>query len=403
MEPLSNEQILAMVDAAVKGVITTSTVGSASILNPTQLARYVRALQESTVILPEARLKVMTSEKDEIDRVGFLKRILGAPKTEGTGALDPASDGVEPDFTNIELVAEELQGIVGISDRIMRRNLEKQGFENTLVQMIGEQCGIDIEDLALNGDEDGGDDFYELNDGWLKLAEVRVPEAAADDVTDSWSNTAAATYVLQHTYLAIKPTSWNLKTGGGLVAHDTGLGLIVADNASGITGTINYKTGRVTLAGLLFAPTTYVWDYDAIGFDSSDADAYPENMFDAMLQVAPPAYMQNRAAWRFYVPWSVEDAYRNLLKARGTALGDEATVSAKPLVYKGIPVVYCPRMPEIRSMLANPNNLIYGVFHEVQLEREREAKLKRTDFVVNTETDYAMERADCTVVAEIVA
>ena len=102
------------------------------------------------------------------------------------------------------------------------------------------------------------------------------------------------------------------------------------------------------------------------------------------------------------VPWSVGNAYRNLLKARGTALGDAAQTGLNQLVYKSVPLMEVWTMPETRVELAHPDNMLYGVFHEVQLEAEREAKKKRTDWILNTEVDFNYEEPEAAVIAKLV-
>ena len=76
-------------------------------------------------------------------------------------------------------------------------------------------------------------------------------------------------------------------------------------------------------------------------------------------------------------------------------------------MYKGIPVVYCPMLERASeatgrvAMLQHPDNMAWGVFHEVTIEREREAKARRTDFVLTIEADAHYEDENAAVVALI--
>lgn len=59
----------------------------------------------------------------------------------------------------------------------------------------------------------------------------------------------------------VVPNTVIIDVAAALVAHDDGFGKIVEDASSGITGTIDYASGKVTLAGLI-ASTQYDFDYD---------------------------------------------------------------------------------------------------------------------------------------------
>ena len=399
---LTNEQLLERLDAAFKSAITTTTAGTA-ILNPTQFDRYVRALQINANILAAARQVKMDTNIYDVDKVGFSARIMGVPVTEGT-ERDVATYGVIPAFSRVRLTAQEVQGVVGITDKLLRRAVERGNFENTLIDMMGERAGIDVEELGLCGNTGHATDTYlQLLDGWLIKAGRYTQELANDDITDSFITGAAeTTHSIDHGQegVPITPSTWTLSIAGPTQhAHDDGNGAIVEDASSGISGTIDYISGHVELAGLMVA-TTYTYDYDCIAFDLSAAD-YPECMFEVMLTAVPKAYFRNPEQFRFMVPWAVENLYRSLLKARGTALGDEAQTKSGGLAYKGVPLLVNHNMLATRSLLTHPDNLLYGIFHEVQLEREREAKAKRSDFIINTEMAFDYEEAEAAVVAII--
>ncbi len=141
------------------------------------------------------------------------------------------------------------------------------------------------------------------------------------------------------------------------------------------------------------------------------ANTWPENMFEALLKAVPKQYLQNITEWRFYVDWEVQNDYRNLLKARGTQLGDQAITTAMGLVYKGIPVVYVPMLERSAAvgtagagdvaMLQHPDNMVWGLFHEITIERDRIPKSRQTDFVLTLEADADYEDENGAVVALI--
>jgi hypothetical protein len=320
----SNDEILARLDGAFKS-ITVESLGD-SILAPEKFNQFIRAMQARTVILPEARFIEMNSHVTEIDRVGFTGRVLTVGNnSDGTQkVLLEETEFSKPSFATNKLVAKEMQAVTAIRDRALRRNIERGGFENTLVDLFGEAAGRDLEEWAIFADTDNtADPLLSLTDGWIKKAKNKV-------------------------------------YGAGINKD----------------------------------------------FDPS-ADDFPENVLKALLDALPKEFLVNRAEWRFYVPYEIEDGYRDLLKRRNTALGDRAQTTGDGLMYKGIPVVYCPMLERASegigrvAMLQHPDNMVWGVFHEVTIEREREAKARRTDFVLTIEADCHYEDENGAVVALI--
>lgn len=323
---LSNAELLGRLDSAFKAI----TVGDLNegVLVPEQFERFVQIMQHRTVIMQEARFIAMDRQQVNIDRTGFVGRILRAGKDD-QGAYRDLSEGehAKPNFYTNKLVAEELQAITGIEDQALRRNIERGGFEDTLVDMFGEAAGRDLEEWFMLGDKDiswATDAVLSLIDGWAKRAENKVYGGSGGDF-----------------------------------------------NPSG--------------------------------------DAYPEDLFEAMLLALPKQYFQNESEWRIYVDWEVQNAYREKLKKRETALGDTATTNAMSLTYKGIPIRYVPMLGRSKpiesdgaggiAMLQHPDNTVWGIFHEVTIERDRIPKSRRTDFVLTMEGDADYEDENAAVVA----
>ena len=335
---LTNGELLARLDSALK-TITVADLGQ-SVLVPQQFDRFVRAAQAKTSILETARFIRMESQITQIDRVGFGGRILrsGGAVSEGAQAhrVLTEAEHVDPTFATNTLVARELQAITSVRDTALRRNIERADFEGTLVDLFGEAAGRDVEEYAL-------------------LADTSITHANDDllSITDGW-----------------------------------------------IRKSVNSVFGKA-----LTGPPAVSADFDPA------AANWPENMFQAMLVALPKQYLANRTEWRYYVDFDVEDAYRNLLRSRGTALGDETQTENRPLKYKGIPVVFAPvstrsravnpasHFPGRVAMLSHPDNLVWGVFHEVTIEPKREPEGRLTKFVLTLEADAHFEDENANVVA----
>lgn len=334
----SNDELLQKLDSALKNV-GVDTLG-AGILVPQKFDRFVRSMQIRTKILPEARFIRMESQITDIDRVGFVGRVITQAVTPNplANGLNGVADvpvgqeaSVAPVFGTQVLRAVELRALTGISDRALRRNIERGDFENTLVDLFGEAAGRDFEEFAILSDPNNvADPLLALMNGWATGATNRV------------------------------------------------YGVVGANQAA--------------------------------EFDPTD----PEKIFEALLDAIPKQYLQNRAEWRFYVPYEVENDYRDVLRARGTTLGDAAQIGAEGLKYKGIPIVEVPMFERATvaagganlaggvgriCMLQHPDNMVWGVFHQVSIERDRDIRNRRTDFVLTIEADAGYENPNAAAVA----
>ena len=143
--------------------ITVSEL-SYSVLQPQIFNQFVQEATRDQTILAEARRVVMDSQVVNIDRTGFSSRIMEVA-TEAT-----APTGVNPGFNQEQLTAKEFVGMVGITDNALRRNIEKEGFQTTLISMASAKWGEDWEALAVFGDTTKSNlpALLKSQDGWIK-------------------------------------------------------------------------------------------------------------------------------------------------------------------------------------------------------------------------------------------
>ena len=104
-----------------------------------------------------------------------------------------------------------------------------------------------------------------------------------------------------------------------------------------------------------------------------------------------PVFLRLRSQMKFWTSWKAENDYREVLRARGTDLGDAAQTTGSPLAYKGIPVIPVFNMPAGDTLLAHDDNLVYGIRRDIRLEPDRLPRSGRTDFVVTFRTDANYE------------
>lgn len=295
------EDVLKRLNQALKA-ITVPDMGS-SILTPQKAQQFIREVSEATPLLNAARRLDMNSHTREIDRVGFAGRIL--QKAEENVE---ASETNKPQTYTNTLESKELIAVVGITDNTLEDNIEREDFEDTLLALMGEQAGVDLEELFLNGDTASADGFLNTIDGWMKKA------------------------------------------------------------ANAISST----------------------DYDPTKIES---------MFDAMINATPKKYLRNPEQWAFNVTWDMLDDYRDVLRERGTALGDAAQTGAQQLYFKGFPVRYVPNLQGGNAIFAPDQNLVYGMYRTIRIEPDRQPKARRTDFVLTMRVDCHYEDENAATVA----
>ena len=127
-----------------------------------------------------------------------------------------------------------------------------------------------------------------------------------------------------------------------------------------------------------------------------------EALFDALIRAVPARVRQSQLMDKFkiYVPFEVEDAYRNLLKSRNTPLGDDMQTGNAPLKYKRWDVKYAPVLDaEDCKALDNtatclggfPDLMRWGVYKDISMELERKAGEEKTNFWYRMKCDAGLE------------
>ena len=101
--------------------------------------------------------------------IGLARSCGNNPKTENT------DDGYRADVktSKLEYSTTAVRVPWEITEETLRENIEGQGFEKTVTDLMTTQVGLDHIDLCLNGDTstssgDNDYDFLKINDGWIK-------------------------------------------------------------------------------------------------------------------------------------------------------------------------------------------------------------------------------------------
>lgn len=158
----SNRQIVKDASAVTTGVVTSG------LLQPYQAKQFLKQTFDATPLMGAIRHETRTERKGEIDKIGVGRRLLRR-KVENT------DDGyrAKPKFGSIEYSCNPVRLPWEITEDTLRENIEGEGFETTVTNLMTTQIGVDTEDLIINGDEatSSGDpdyDFLKLDNGVIK-------------------------------------------------------------------------------------------------------------------------------------------------------------------------------------------------------------------------------------------
>lgn len=152
----------------VKAAIDTGSV-THGLLNAEQSKKFLQMTFDKTNLRPLIRHEIRQAKTGEVDKIGIGSRILRS-KVEDTDSGYRA----KPTFGQITYSTTPVRLPWEITEETLRENIEGEGFEAIVSNLMATQLGIDLEDLELNGDtatasEATDYDFLKINDGWLKL------------------------------------------------------------------------------------------------------------------------------------------------------------------------------------------------------------------------------------------
>lgn len=154
--------------ALAKATITT-TVGAGGLLSPSQSKTFLEIAQEDSSFGGAIRTEYVPTISGTINKLNTGRRLLRA-------AVENADDGyrVEPTFPTIPYSTVKMRLPFEVTEDEFEQNIEKRALEEKLVRRFGNQLGLDLDDLDVNGDTAAGagpdQAFLQLHDGFLKLA-----------------------------------------------------------------------------------------------------------------------------------------------------------------------------------------------------------------------------------------
>lgn len=172
---------------------TDNPMNTAGLMNPEQSTQFMRMAFDATPLMQACRHEMRRVPKGEIDKIGIAGRII-QKKTEGQAGTERT---VAP--SKIEYSCVDITLPWSISEKTLRENIERQGYEGTVVALMSNAYGVDLEDLGIIGDTDFADsndndyNFIRIVDGWgKKLAANAAKIVSPQFELDMWYDMAAS-------------------------------------------------------------------------------------------------------------------------------------------------------------------------------------------------------------------
>jgi hypothetical protein len=301
----SNRTILEKADMAIRDL-----QDGGGYLLPAQAQKFMRLLIKQSELMGMATVVPMASPRQQTPKIKFGQRVLRAGK-EGTRLSD--QERVKPDFSYVELDARLFKAEIDLSDETLEDSVERGELRQTIMELITEAIGRDMEEVLITGDLQSPDPFLAQLDGVLVQTVSHVVDAGGQKLTkDILFDTVRA---LPSEYLRVK------KSLSFLTSVDTELGYR------------NTLAERATIGGDKWLETDVPVMYSGIPIRS--IPLFPENLPAPTTPDLPPAPVEAGGA------------------------------GAAP------PVVPIPRN-RTTIILANPKNLQVGIWRKVRIETWRD-------------------------------
>ncbi len=162
-----------------------------ALLNDEQFNTFIRAATTNQSILQDASFRRMNAMNQIVSSTWVDGRVLQNGYKDAYMTTQDSLTEADIDFGKAELKSAKLKALTALYDDDKEDNIEKEAFEQTLLTMMGEAVGRDLEALCVFGDAsylDGdshADPLFSVFDGWLEQAKTyQVKSDLANDNTD---------------------------------------------------------------------------------------------------------------------------------------------------------------------------------------------------------------------------
>lgn len=139
-----------------------------------QAAAFIRDLIGRDAVLDQDHMVLMDKPEMDIPRTLFDTRVLkaGSNVDNETVSLADGLHDSDLEVDTVRLAAVEYRGRVPVSNKVIKYNIEKANFVDTVIEQVTDQANDDVAEKLWHSDKaiTTAGDVLKLQDGWLKLA-----------------------------------------------------------------------------------------------------------------------------------------------------------------------------------------------------------------------------------------
>ena len=162
-----------------------------ALLNDEQFNTFILAATTNQSILQDASFRRMNAMNQIVSSTWVDGRVLQNGYKDAYMTTQDSLTEADIDFGKAELKSTKLKALTALYDDDKDDNIERDAFEQTLLSMMGEAVGRDLEALCVFGDasyvntSSQADPLFSVFDGWLEQAKsYQVKSDMANDNTD---------------------------------------------------------------------------------------------------------------------------------------------------------------------------------------------------------------------------
>jgi hypothetical protein len=244
---VNNNEVLTIAKA-----ISTSTLASGGgLLGPEDAVAFITSLVDQSKILTMVQSQKVVKSPKNIDILHTASR-----------QLRKHQEGIDPGFrAKIQTGRNQISTVkcmlpVEITEDTFEENIEKDGFETTVMNLFTLLYGNDLADLAINGDANSADAFLSINDGWIALAKSRCNNVDNDSSVDYIDNFTAMIKDMPNRFKADKTKLFFLVSSN----DEIGYRAQIAARQTSMGDAYLDRDMRARFQGILVEPIEYLDD-----------------------------------------------------------------------------------------------------------------------------------------------
>jgi len=379
-----------LVKRILKAATTTQDLQSGGYMNRQQAKKFIRMILDAVVLMQMVRVKVMKGPKEQLDKIGIGKRLL-----RGMGENEDMSPYTKkPFFGKINLDAEKYALPYEISEDALEDNIEGASLENLIAGLIAEQMGLDIEDIAINGDKVYTDDSPLTTTLNGAITSDEGIDIVLTDSTGFPRDCNAGVIKIDSEYIAYESVNYATNT---LINCTRGVyDTAPAPHSSGVQ--VDWVRDPLMGYDDGWLKKCYNGNAHYIDLSATNSGDITKSHFFQIFRSLPKKY---RGAKKSQLRWFMSSYQKSLwdeyLTERMTGAGDSviAGASIKPL---GIEIVEISSWPDDMIMLTYPKNFIWGIWRQIKTRKttlDKECIMQDKRFYnITTRQDFEIEETD---------